>query len=421
MPSMFDPIDPIPSSLFEWPFSPGLTLSQQFIHAVIDAAFPIPSDAELEVDDDPFDEPKDDLASNAAVEAESDTENDPDEADVSSNDATEAIPSSQPIIEDEAEEYDAPPSDGDSSELLSIEGDDCRSERARSSDGNDSEGSITHFVRDDRIASSSPEPSASDDEEEAVFTQSQASQPRTDVRAEIFRALFRPNDEWRPAASPHSTTSSPSPKRGRVDPATDNDAESENGSIHRPARRMRGDEDGPFACIKGKCTREGKGKARRRSPSPKSRKHKGKGKERQRSPTPVEDNPPSSPGFSGTFDIASTSARPMTTEPRRKSSVGFRASIGGCSSSSKHTDANTKMLRVVCKWIHDDRVSEPLESWTHQNPSAVQTPFSWSSTLAGSASIGRNDPAFFLPSPVGVDLVLEASSTGTSSRVRWML
>ncbi|KAE8249501.1 hypothetical protein A4X13_0g5188 [Tilletia indica] len=94
MPSMLDPIDPIPSSQFEWPFSPGLTLSQQVIPAVIDAAFPIPSDAEPEADDDPFDKPEDDLVSNAAVEAESDAENDPDEADVSSEDATEAIPSS---------------------------------------------------------------------------------------------------------------------------------------------------------------------------------------------------------------------------------------------------------------------------------------------------------------------------------------
>ncbi|KAE8232063.1 hypothetical protein CF326_g2905 [Tilletia indica] len=386
---MSDPIDPIPSSPFEWPSSPGLTLSQQVLHAVIDAAFPIPSDAELEAGDDPFDEPEDDLASNAAVraesDAESDAENNTNEADASSDDASsddaiEAIPSSQPIVEDEAEEYDAPPSDGDSSELSSIEGDDCRSEGDRSSDGNDSEGSIVNFVRDDRLLSSSPEPSASDEEEEAVFTQSQASQPRTDVRVELLRALVRPNDEWRPVDSSVSPPSSPSPKRGRADTATDTDGESEDGYVHRPTRRMRGENDSPLDASKGKgkgkgeCSRRGKGKARRRSPSPKPKKHKGKGKERHRSPTPIEDNPPSSPGFSGPFAIASTSARPMTSEPRRKASARFRPSIGGSSSSSNHSEENANMLRVVCKWIHDDRISEPLEAWTHQDPSAVQTP-----------------------------------------------
>ncbi|KAE8240635.1 hypothetical protein A4X13_0g7679 [Tilletia indica] len=418
MSSVRDPtIDPLPSSPFGWPLSQEeeeFTLSQQVLHAVIDAAFPIPSDAEFEPEDEPQPIPAD---------AELGSEDEPQHSDIAEpgspvpsapsrreiiedhgsdagSDSMAGLSSPPPVFEDEAEEYDSPPNNGDSSEsdLTSVDGDDCNSNGARSSDGDDSEGSVKDFVRDDRLPSSSPPSLPSDEEEEAMFTQqSNATQDPADARVELMRAWFKPNDEWRPSRCGSSPTpSSPSPKRGRPD-SDDEESGSDDGYVHRPTKRR--EEKKPK---KGK----GRQKPRRRSPSPSpgKGKGKGKGKERRRSPTPESaadepagayQSPPSSPGFTGPFSVASTSERPMNTEPRRKSSVRFRPSIGAASSSSSSAE-HVSALRVVCKvstrhsglrplakthtsldnpqWIHDDRSFEPLGPWTHQDSSAIQNP-----------------------------------------------
>ncbi|KAE8195752.1 hypothetical protein CF328_g4337 [Tilletia controversa] len=342
MPFSTDPVDPIPSSPFGWPSSQEeLSLSQQVIHAVIDAAFPItdPNDDDPEGNTGP------------QPEAQYETPTTPTPATPGSGD--ESGLSSPPPFDDEAEEYDSPPRDDDSSDLFSIDGDDCRSEGVRSSDSYDSAGSLAAFVRDDQVPVSSPRTSASDEEDEAVFTQqSQATVcPTTDARDELLRALLKPNGAWRPPRGDSVTPpSSPSPKRGRSDASTDDETDAEN---TRPStRRRQGERD----VQKPAFSKKGKGK-QRRSSSPSTGRGKGKGKQRNRSPIPADGNStarrsaPSSPGFEGPFapltasTVASTSALPMAAfEPQKK---------------------ETAKTRVVCKWVHDDRSTEPLEPWTH--------------------------------------------------------